>query len=75
MYLKHCINNKCDDLLNTLLTFAIDMYLERQQKTYMKTTKDMPLKSRKNDRHVRAEAKIIEDSCLKVQEVYLIVYA
>ena len=46
------------------------MYLERQQKTYMKTTQNMPLKSRKNDPHVRAEAKkYLSDSCLKVQEV------
>ena len=44
MYLKHCINKKCDDLLNTLLTFEIDMYLECEQKIYMKTAQDMPLK-------------------------------
>ena len=57
MYLKHCINKKCDDLLNTLLTFEIDMYLEREQKIYMKTAQDMPLKVGLNgDQHVRAEA-------------------
>ena len=67
MYSKHCIlNRQCDDLLNALLTFETDMYLEHHQKTYMMTAQDMLLKSRKNsDRHVRAKA--IEDSYLKVK--------
>ena len=44
------------------------MYLERQQKIYMKTAQDATKKIEKyGDRHARAKA--IEDSCLKVQEV------
>ena len=44
------------------------MYLEHQQKIYMKTVQDATKKVEKNgDRHARAKA--IEDSCLKVQKV------
>ena len=56
MYLKHCMNRQCDDQLNTLLTFVMDMYLERQQTIFMKMAQDMPLKVGKNgDGHVRTK--------------------
>jgi len=58
------VNRRCDDLIEVLLTFEVDMFFERKRKEFLTTTTEASRKM-EGDRHCKAQN--IDDSRISIK--------
>ena len=52
-YLNHKVNQRCDDLIEVLLSVEVDMFYERKRKELLTSTTELSRKQ-EGDRHSKA---------------------